>query len=161
MGFLSYLLHLTKLYIMQKLLLVVKKNIRKFIKELSVKRNITLVLTTHDMKDIEVVCDKLIMIDKGEKVMDMPVDSVKKSFESKNIIKVTYEDSVSDIVLPNMDILKDGEKYSVKYDKNIFSPGEIISKLSKYGNIVDIDIQDPDIEDIISDIYSGKIEMNY
>lgn len=141
--------------------LVVKKNIRKFIKELSEKRNITLLLTTHDMKDIEAICDRLIMIDKGQKVIDMTVNSVKEKFQVKNIINLSFENKIDDnIMLVNTDVIKvDSQNLNVKYDRNIINPGEIISKLSKHGNICNVDIQEPDIEDIIGDIYCGKIKI--
>ena len=71
---------------------LVKENIRKFIRDINKEKNTTVILTTHDLKDIEDVCDRIILLDKGQIIFD----------GEKQKFKDTYGNSVSaEIILKN------------------------------------------------------------
>lgn len=60
--------------------LVVKDNIRQAIKDINKKYNTTVILTTHDIEDIEELCERIIIIDDGSKIYDGSLENLKKSY---------------------------------------------------------------------------------
>lgn len=122
---------------------LVKENIRKFIKDINKEKNTTVILTTHDLKDIEDVCDRIILLDKGQIIFD----------GEKQKFKDTYGNSVSaEIILKNkktsiteklydedFEIVEENEKnIKIKFDHNRMTIVKIVEMISKYGDIVDI-----------------------
>ena len=76
---------------------VVKDNIRKAIKEINAKSNTTVILTTHDIGDIEELCDRIIIIDEGRKIYDGTTESLKEKYEMDltDIVKEIYNHGVA------------------------------------------------------------------
>lgn len=141
---------------------VVKKQIRQFIREIRNTRGITVILTTHDMKDIEEICDRIIMIDKGRVMLDMPVDEVKGKLGGSNYtLIVDFEDEPpGEITIDNTTIVaKEGPRWTFSFQREEITASELISRLSSVSTIRDISIREPDIEDIIRDIYTEKIKI--
>lgn len=70
---------------------VAKSDIRKFIRQLNKEKGTTLILTTHDMSDIESMCDRIIMIDDGMIMYDGKMDDFKREYGGEYIIKITVD----------------------------------------------------------------------
>lgn len=142
---------------------VVKENIRKAIKMMNSEFNTTVLLTTHDMAEIEELCNRIIIIDKGEKIYD----GEKKSFKDKYGYMKTIEMSISDedkakvldfnkaFNLSDEDInwiVKD-QKIMLNYHKDKVNNMQIISYAMDKVGINDINIKELPIEDIVKGIY--------
>jgi len=67
---------------------LVKENIRKFIKEINKEKNTTVILTTHDLKDIEDVCDRIILLDNGKIIYDGGYIGAFNNIDLLNIAKI-------------------------------------------------------------------------
>lgn len=135
--------------------IVAKQQVRKFIHNVNAERNITVILTTHDMRDIEDLCHKIILINSGKIVLDMPLSEVKKRFDKIHNISVTFATIPSEFPIMdgchvfhrgNMEYVFQIEDSKINMSKFI---GECVSKF----NIQDISIQGTDIEDIIRCMY--------
>lgn len=139
---------------------VVKKQIRDMIRTINQERGTTVILTTHDMKDIEEICQRIVMIDKGKIVIDKPVEEVKNSFRGNNEIHFVLNATPTNIQLSdieNVEIRKDGN-IIVEYDSSRVCSAKIISEiLSKY-EIVDLSIKETEIDDIIRNLYIQNSE---
>lgn len=68
-----------------------KKNIRRFLKDIQKSSNITLILTSHDMDDIEQVCERVIVINKGEKVYDDALANLTNQYKQSRFVKFVFE----------------------------------------------------------------------
>jgi len=136
-----------------------KYRIREFLKELN-KKGVTVILTTHDMGDIEELCPRIVIIDKGKKIFDGPISEIKKKFRRERVFVVDFQDNV------NFDSLKfDGVKIieakenrvKLAIDTNKTTVSEIAKKVFSKYSVHDISIEEPDIEDIIREIYKKGI----
>ena len=91
----------------------VKENIRKFIKEINKEKNVTVILTTHDLKDIEDVCDRIILLDKGQIIYDGSKQKFKDTYGKYVIAEFTVKDknlNINDnIKIDEIEILEETE----------------------------------------------------
>ena len=124
---------------------VAKEKIREFIKYMNKSEQTTIIFTTHDMQDIEKVCDRLIIIDQGKKVYDGTIAEIKNKYSNIKNIEVMYED---------------GSKEMKTFDINEVPLNQVMEKLFTEEGIKDISICEPENDGIIRDIYEGKIELS-
>lgn len=133
---------------------VVKKQIREMIKKINESRNVTVILTTHDMKDVEEICDRIILINEGKIVMDGPVTEIKKDFRGISEIKILTDKPVEKLQIPGTEeIVLSGCNINVKYDVHDISSAEILTAIVKENKVVNIEIIEPQIDDIIRNLY--------
>lgn len=133
---------------------VAKKNIRELIKEINEKENLTVLLTSHDMGDIEKICKRAIIINKGNIIYDGSIKNLKNKFIRKKTIKMLSETPVNYSKEHGVTIKKKtvyGLKIEV--DTNKISLQSVMGKLMKKNEIIDITIEEPPIEEIIEVMY--------
>lgn len=119
---------------------VAKEKIRNFIKYMNETRQTTIIFTTHDMQDIEKVCQRLIIIDSGRKVYDGSIQGIKDKYASIKNIEL---------------LMEDGRKEVRTFDTNEQPMNQIMSAIFADSQVKDISICEPDIDEIIRDIYEG------
>lgn len=100
---------------------LVKENIRKFIKDINKEKGTTVILTTHNLKDIEDVCNRIILLDKGEIIYDGSKENFKNSYgnyiKAEFIIKNKNEDIGKNLNLPNVEVTEETEEsIKIKFD---------------------------------------------
>ncbi|TJY41097.1 ATP-binding cassette domain-containing protein [Cohnella pontilimi] len=134
---------------------VAKSKIRKFIREINREKATTVILTTHDMNDIEEICDRLIMIDHGRKMFDGTLHEFKQTYSDSTIVILDLEEDaalqVSDGRLKV--IQEDGQRKYVSIDKNIISLVDAITQLAQTNRIREVNVKEPDIEDTVRRIF--------
>ena len=123
---------------------VAKEKIREFVKYMNEKEETTIIFTTHDMQDIEKVCDRLIIIDSGKKVYDGSISEIKNIYSNCKSIEVLYED---------------GRKEIKTFDINETPMNVVMENLFANSRVKDISIIEPEIDGIIRDIYEGRIKL--
>ena len=132
---------------------VVKEKIRTLIKRMNKEYKTTVVLTSHDVSDIEKLCKRVIIVNKGQIVLDDTMEHLKYHYLNKKIIDVKMREKVNLEEVDGITILKDKD-YNLKLEvdlkkKNISDA----IKLLNTDNIIDINISNVPLEDIISEIY--------
>ena len=152
--------------------IVVKDNIRQAIKEINAKYGTTVILTTHDIGDIEELCSRIIIIDEGKKIYDGTLDNLKDTYGKRR--KVTMEvrkpellkdlklfqkiDSVNGVqVLENdYDSVLDMESktYTVNFDKHKMQVPQILSAVMELTEVTDIKLQETELAEIVKEIYN-------
>ena len=120
---------------------VAKEKIRNFIKYMNETRQTTVIFTTHDMQDIEKVCKRLIIIDSGKKIYDGSIQDIKDKYASIKNIEL---------------LLEDGTKEIRTFDTSKDSMNQIMSRIFSENQVKDISICEPQIDEIIRDIYEGN-----
>lgn len=143
---------------------LVKENIRKFIKEVNKEFNTTIVLTTHDIKDVEELCDRIILIDRGSIIYDGNINSFRTKYSNSDFVtiyKKENESHIEKVKLNNkFEILEETKNYiRLKYNSKEISIIEIIDLFKKYYTIENIETDEAKIEEILKDIYRGNIHV--
>lgn len=129
--------------------------VRDFIKKINKLKKITVILTTHDMADIESLTDRLIMIGHGKKLYDGSVKDIKKKYSNEKIVEVIYEGVLKDkIVNDKIDILEEAQGLiRMKIDTRKIMVSDIVRKYSEVCEIKDINVIETGIDDIIYKLY--------
>lgn len=129
--------------------------VRDFIKKINKLKKITVILTTHDMADIESLTDRLIMIGHGKKLYDGSVNDIKKKYSNEKIVEVIYEGILKDkIVNDKIDILEETQGLiRMKIDTRKIMVSDIVRKYSEVCEIKDINVIETGIDDIIYKLY--------
>lgn len=132
---------------------VVKKRIRDLILRLNSEEKTTIFLTSHDAGDIEKICKRCIVVNKGEIVWDDTVKEMKYSLLDKRVLDLKI-DSPLDIDSHGVTVLKNRE-YSAKLEIDLkkTSVKEVLSKVMATNNIQDMTIKNPPLEEVITHIY--------
>ena len=146
---------------------VVKDNIRNAIKEINENDKTTIILTTHDLSDIELLCKRIVMIDKGKIVYDGDIDAMKEKFGKMREMNLTLFD-VSDVAKINvkdkfgltdddftMEAVKD--KVNIKINTSKVTMTDTLTYLLQEVHVKDINVKDADIEEIIMRIYKSGV----
>lgn len=131
-----------------------KHAIRNFIKEINRKRGVTVILTTHDLDDVEELCSRLVVVNHGKVVEDGPIESLIHKLTPHRLLVVELEHPCDDMMHPSAEIIKcDGLKIWYQFEKERISAAELISDLSQKLPIQDLSVKEPDIEDAIREVY--------
>ena len=136
---------------------VVKDNVRKAIKKLNEKFGTTVILTTHDLSDIEELCNRIIIIDKGKMLYDGNLENLKEKYgymstveiQTKRRIQLKEVEFIKNLDKENIDITVKANNLAIKFNKNNTSTTEITKSLMNKLDIVDFSINETKIEDII------------
>ena len=137
-----------------------KHQIRDFIKERNRRSHVTTLLTSHDMKDLEEICDRLIILSHGTLIFDGSIVEFKKIFSRESVITVTCNAQICETTVPQNPhyqiSVTDSHHLSIKYDPHKISVAEIISQLNQTYVITDFSISHPDIEDMVRTIFQTQ-----
>lgn len=148
---------------------VVKENIRNAIRKINAEEGTTVILTTHDLADIEFLCERIVMIDKGKKVFDGGIAELKHNFGDVRTLefelvnardfklldyhrrfKLTQDELTSE---------RDGAKATVRFDTAKVSVEDIISYTLSTVHVKDLNIKDVEIEEIIKRLYRREVSL--
>jgi ABC-2 type transport system ATP-binding protein len=139
--------------------IVAKRQIREFILRLNREYQTTVILTSHDMKDIEEICNRIILIDKGVIVVDCPVNELKQSHNKTAVVKLNLNEPVAEFTIAGAKGTPEanGLQWNFEVDKTITTTGHLVFEISKVAEIADIEIKEQAVEDIIHDIYKNGV----
>lgn len=139
---------------------VSKLAVRNLIKTLNKDNDVTIILTTHDMDDIEALCQRIIVIGKGQLLLDGTIDDLRKSVGLRKYLQIELHNKVEEKMLS---IIKDipGVKeckidnllLSIIYNPEMITTSQLITEVSDNVNIMDLTVSEPPIESIIANLY--------
>lgn len=133
-----------------------KKRIREFLREVQSKFAVTLILTSHDMDDVEKVCDRVIVINKGIKVYDDLLKSLIDDYEKVRYVRFIFDTKPDEKILSSMgEVIEKNEDFYV-FQVDPTKTVELISKVSSKFDLLDLSIQSVPLEEIIEQIFRQK-----
>jgi len=131
-----------------------KGRLREFLRALNASRGTTLVLTTHDLQDIEALCDRVIVIDHGTCVFDGELAELHRHGGSTRTLVVDLVDEAPAIRVPGADTLRvEGPRQWLAFPADARA-APIVAAVAAAYDVADLSIQEPDIEDVIRELYS-------
>jgi len=132
-----------------------KYSIRKFIRDINQSSNTTIILTTHDLMDIQELCKRVIIINKGVIVEDGSLDSIIKKIAPVRRLIVDFYNIPHDIHHERAKVVyQNGERVCFEFDKESVPVHELIADISSMYPIKDLTLEEANIEDIIRQIYN-------
>ena len=135
-----------------------KQLVRDFIKRINKEKKTTIILTTHDMSDIDALAKRIILIGKGKVLYDGSLKKLKENFANKKYITVKTKDNIK---LKQKGIIKkekNKEGYNFIIDAKILNISEFLNIISKKGNIEDIEIDNESLDNMIVNLY-GELKI--
>lgn len=131
-----------------------KGRLRDFLRSLNRERGTTLLLTTHDLQDIEALCDRVIVIDHGTQVYDGTLAGLHERGGSTRTLVVDLVDEVGPVVVAGAETRRvEGPRQWLSFPADA-SAAPIVAALASSYDVADLSIQEPDIEDVIRELYS-------
>ena len=147
---------------------VVKDNIRKAIEHINHHEKTTVILTTHDLADIEQLSKRIVMIDKGSKVFDGTISDLKSKYGqiremyfetgSKNAVEVLGYAKHFNLGDDDLSVETEGNAVKVRFNSSAVPVSDMLSYTLGKINISDISVKDADIEEIIRKLYEQGVE---
>jgi ABC-2 type transport system ATP-binding protein len=132
-----------------------KGRLREFLRTLNAERRTTLMLTTHDLQDIEALCDRVVVIDHGTAVFDGPLAELHLRGESRRTLVVDLVDEAPPIDVAGAETRRvEGPRQWLSFPAGA-SAAPIVSAVAAAYDVADLSIQEPDIEEVIRELYAG------
>ncbi|HER7994706.1 TPA: ATP-binding cassette domain-containing protein [Streptococcus pyogenes] len=140
----------------------VKDNLRRAITQINQEEETTILLTTHDLSDIEQLCDRIIMIDKGQEIFDGTVTQLKQSFGKMKSLSFELRPGQEQVVsqfmgLPDITVERHELSLDIQYDSSRYQTADIIQKTMADFAVRDLKMTDVDIEDIVRRFYRKEL----
>jgi ABC-2 type transport system ATP-binding protein len=133
---------------------VSKLAVRDFVRRLNRERGVTVILTTHDMDDIEALCTRVILIGEGRILSDGTLEALRGRVTNERWLIVDLEDEREPVGDPEAEIIRrDGHRVCLRFDPARISPAALIGRITANHAISDLFVQNPPIEEIIARLY--------
>lgn len=134
-----------------------KHSIRKFISEINQRNGTTVILTTHDLDDVEQLCKRLIVINHGKIVEDGPLHSIIERMAPYRYLVVELVSPEQNLYHPVAEVVKkENLRVWFRFEKSRMTAAELIADLTRIHPVRDISVKEPDIEDMIREIYRSS-----
>ena len=146
--------------------IVAKHHIRQFLKEINRVYRTTILLTTHDLSDIEDLSRRVMIIDKGKLLFDGPLDQLKAHIIPLNQIKFFLKDReqaarITDLAVNGIQCSRlDDLTYLFRFDRQKYSSAQLIREIVNRIEIRDLSIEEESIEDLVKRIYEGRVDFS-
>lgn len=135
-----------------------KAKVRGFLRELNTERGTTVLLTTHDLQDIEQLCSRVMVIDHGRLMYDGPLAGLHEVGESERTLVVDLERELPPIEAPGARVVKvQGPRQWLAFPASE-SAAALVARVAAEYPLVDLSVREPDIEAVIAKMYAGEAE---
>jgi ABC-2 type transport system ATP-binding protein len=133
---------------------VSKLAVRDFIQKLNRERGATVILTTHDMDDIEALCTRVIVIGQGKILSDGPLDALRRRVSGERWLIVDLVEEEETVTDPDAEVIRrDGARVWLRFDPDVIPTAALIGRITAGHAIRDLFVQNPPIEEIIARLY--------
>ncbi len=137
---------------------VAKERIRQFIRHVNRQRNTTIILTTHDLSDVEKLCERIMIIDQGRLLFDGPLHSLRERFGGKRELVVDFAEAYQDVSVIGAQVAeRDGKRVTYHFERGATTASALIGRLSARYRIRDLSVRESDIESTIRRIYEERL----
>jgi len=138
---------------------VAKLAIRDFIREWNRNRKVTVILTTHDMDDIEALCSRLVVIGDGAIVYDGTLTALRGMLSGERRLTVDLEDEGDEVGDPDAAVVgREGHRVHLAFDTRRVSAADLVRRLMSRHGVRDLFVENPPIEEIIARLYAERLK---
>jgi ABC-2 type transport system ATP-binding protein len=139
--------------------IVARARIREFLREINRERNVTVLLTTHDMDDITTLCSRMMIVDRGGLIYDGGVAEIRERYGERRTLIVDLEDDramagAGDFSVPHALLIRaEGPRRWLSFRRSDISASDLIAAVAARYRIRDLTLEEPEIEGIVRRIY--------
>ncbi|MGH2585808.1 MAG: ABC transporter ATP-binding protein [Dehalococcoidia bacterium] len=137
---------------------VAKARMREFLARLNRDRGVTVLLTTHDMADIERLCSRMMIIDHGHVLYDGSVAAIRERFGGERTVVVDLEEEAPPLEVPGVIVTRiEGPRQWLRFSRATTTAAQVIGAVAGSARLLDLTVEDPTIEDIVRRMYEGGL----
>ena len=144
----------------------VKDRVRAFVNKLVAERGTTVILTTHDLGDIEDICRRIVIIDEGRVIYDGQLQAVKDTFARERSMNFQLHRPPANPAaiatrVPGVELVpgEKPEQLGFRFDRFEVSAADVVAAVMTEADVVDFHIDEPAIEDVIRKVYAGQLDL--
>ena len=134
---------------------VAQQNIRNFIREYNARYGATVILTSHYMRDVEALCDRVLIIDKGNLVFDGDLDTVVRRYADYKFLTVTFETPVAEAALAEFGAVVSYRPRTTTLRIARDSVPQVSGRLLQDYPVLDLNIVEPEMDEVVRQFFSG------
>ncbi len=135
---------------------VAKGRIREFIRSINAERGVTVMLTTHDLGDVEKLCRRVVVIAGGRLLFDGTLEGLHARFGHARELVVDFDADYAEVPLDGATVVaRDGRRVTYRFARGTVSASELIRRLVDRYRVADLTVREPDIEAVIRPFYEG------
>ena len=139
--------------------IVSKNKVLQLLQDLNAEKRTTIILTTHNLSDVERICPRIMIIDQGQIILDATQREILDRLGRQRLLIVEFEQGIQEIAVPEGEVIKKEEnKLWIAFDRDQISAFDLVRTLGTDQGIKDISIREPDIESIVARIYENGLE---
>ena len=137
---------------------VAKERIRQFIQHINQDRGTTVILTTHDLSDVEKLCNRILIIDEGKLLYDGQLEQLRQKFGGKRQLVVDFFENYPEATIEGAEIVEiNGARITFEFERDSIAASDLIGRLSSKYRIRDLEVKEPEIEETIRRIYEQQL----
>jgi ABC-2 type transport system ATP-binding protein len=141
--------------------LVAKARVRDFLAEINRERGVTILLTTHDLADVEALCRRMLVIDHGRLLYDGAIEELRRRYGTHRTLVVDLDGGWDPAAPPpaGAELIKtEGSRAWLRFDRATASAADLIAAVAVRTPLGDVAIEEPAIEEIVRRIYGEGAE---
>lgn len=133
---------------------VAKARIRELLAQINRDQGVTMLLTTHDMADIERLCSRMLIIDHGRVIYDGSVEAIRAQHGDERTVVVDLEETTPPLQVPGTVVTRtDGPRQWLRFRRSETTAAQVVAAVAASARLRDLTIEEPAIEDIVRGIY--------
>ena len=132
-----------------------KLAVREFVAELNREQGVTVILTTHDMHDIEALAKRVIVIGNGVVLRDTSLEAMRAEAAGERRLVVDFAGDVADLNIEGVTLIaRDGRTWTLSFDPRRIAPHRLISRITADHEVEDLRLEEPPIEEVVARFYA-------
>ena len=140
---------------------VAKQRVRQFIHHINRERGTTVILTTHDLSDVEKLCERVMIIDQGRLLFDGKLDTLRERFGGKRELVVYFAQEYESVSVDGAQVVeRDGTRATYQFERGVVAASDLIGRLSARYRIRDLQVREPEIAETVRRIYEERLLEN-
>ena len=138
-----------------------KRNVLEFVKQLNRERKVTVMVTSHDMSDLEQLAGRIVMIHRGSIAYDGDFASLRRTFADRRRLLLETDSSRPPALVGAEAVVSDGVRHEYVFDAAQVSLADLLAQASAQAQVLDVETHRPPIDDVIADVYQRWLDEGH